>query len=179
MTSARPDDLPDFGRPPVVETVLSAQFQPLSQMKAAHFGLFWNQIRNRYPKTEERPTMDPVVEKFPEPIRRTLRVQFPVSETPPLPRFGLSTKTKTSCYRFNLTGLLGTGAERAKAIPTLATKRLRGLFEHDFEEFREVAQEKLGAIEVNQCEVTYVDRGRRRLVMPRGLGQGVDNVEAA
>ncbi len=36
-----PDSLPIFATPPVVETVLSAQFFPLEYFSNAHAGWFW------------------------------------------------------------------------------------------------------------------------------------------
>ena len=127
-------------------------------MKAAHFGLFRNQIRNRYPKTEERPTMDPVVEKFPEPIRRTLRVQFPVSETPPLPRFWFVDQNENELLQVQFDRFIRNWRRTGEGDSYPRYEKVKELFEHDFEEFREfVSQEKLGAIEVNQCEVTYVN----------------------
>src|ERR1035438_10399713 len=56
--TSRPVDLPDFANPPVAEVVLSVQFEALSRMRAAHFGLFWARIRDRYPRTEERPALE-------------------------------------------------------------------------------------------------------------------------
>jgi hypothetical protein len=46
-------DLADFECPPVVETVLSLQFEKLSAMRAVHFGVFWLRVREEFPKTEE------------------------------------------------------------------------------------------------------------------------------
>jgi hypothetical protein len=45
--------LADFDNPPVVEMVLSSQFERLTAMQLVHFGLFWRKVQNRFPKTEE------------------------------------------------------------------------------------------------------------------------------
>src|SRR5208283_4765348 len=56
--------LPDFGNPPVVETVLGVEFAPLSKWGIPHFGLFWNGIRDEYPRFEVQPPLESAPEKF-------------------------------------------------------------------------------------------------------------------
>ena len=46
----RPSDLPDFSSPPVVETVLSVQFDRLKAAHSAHFGLYWREVLSRFQK---------------------------------------------------------------------------------------------------------------------------------
>lgn len=58
----RPDDLPEFSDPPVVEVVLGMQFQPVRQLRQAHFGLFWQRIQEDYPKTVDHGRLETVVE---------------------------------------------------------------------------------------------------------------------
>jgi hypothetical protein len=55
---------PDFHNPPVVETVLSAQFETLEAMNAVHFGLSAQRVRGQFPQTQEHPALDPVIEPF-------------------------------------------------------------------------------------------------------------------
>ena len=57
-----------FDNPPVVETVLSLQFEELSAMQVAHLGLFWRKVKDRFPKTEARPALAPIIERSPEPV---------------------------------------------------------------------------------------------------------------
>ena len=157
MTS-RPADLPDFENPPVVEVVLSVQFEALSQMRAAHFGLFWAQIRGRYPRTEERPALDPVVERFPEPVRRRLGVQFPIFETPPLPRFWFLHQTENELLQVQSDRFIKNWRKTGEGDAYPRYESVKEWFEQDFKEFQEFAsREKLGSIGVNQCEVTYVN----------------------
>ena len=59
----RPTDPPDFRDPPVVETVLSVQFDRLTAARTAHFGLYWNEVHERFPKTEERGELQAVFER--------------------------------------------------------------------------------------------------------------------
>jgi uncharacterized protein (TIGR04255 family) len=82
----RPADLPDFDEPPVVETVLSVQFDPLTEMRTAHLGLFWNEFRTDFPKTAERPPLGRIFEQFPETPRTRLGLELQSYENPPVPR---------------------------------------------------------------------------------------------
>src|SRR5467141_1522632 len=91
--SIRPADLPDFEEPPVVETVLSVQFEPLTDMRTAHLGLLWGKFRANFPKTEERPTLERVFEQFPDTPRTRLGPQLKTYENPPIPSFFFKQKT--------------------------------------------------------------------------------------
>ncbi len=158
MVMAEPDDRPDFENPPVIETVLSVQFQPLSQMRAAHFGLFWNQIRDRYPTTEERPALDPVVERFPEPVKRRLGVHLPILETPPLPRVWFIHRSQNELLQVQTDRFIRNWRKTSGGDAYPHYETVKQWFDQDFLEFQDFAsREKLGAIEVNQCEVTYVN----------------------
>ena len=78
--SSRPEHLPDFDDPPVVETVLSVQFEPLPLVQAAHLGLLWNEYRAAFPKTDERPALEPVIELFPESHAARVGLKFQAEE---------------------------------------------------------------------------------------------------
>ena len=55
--------------PPIVETVLSVQFEPLAGLHTAHLGLLWEKFRRDFPRSEEQPPIDQMIEQFPEPFR--------------------------------------------------------------------------------------------------------------
>lgn len=55
--------LPDFENPPVTETVLGVEFQPLSGWLIPHFGLFWERIREEYPHVQVVPPLGPSTEE--------------------------------------------------------------------------------------------------------------------
>ncbi|MGH7048593.1 MAG: hypothetical protein ACREE2_19635, partial [Stellaceae bacterium] len=60
MSDIPEHDLADFDNRPVVETVLSAQFERLAAMRSVHFGLFWQRVKDEFPNTEEHPALSPV-----------------------------------------------------------------------------------------------------------------------
>lgn len=76
--------LPDFESPPVIEVVYGAQFKPLG-LQSPSIGLFWQSIRNRYPKFEEMPVLEPVIERF-GPDQKIQQVQVSLLPRPPIPR---------------------------------------------------------------------------------------------
>ena len=66
-TMKRPTDLPDYEDPPVNEVVIGVQFARTA-ITGAHAGVFWEQLRDRFPNTAEQPPLDPQIEFF-EPFR--------------------------------------------------------------------------------------------------------------
>ncbi|MFN0171443.1 MAG: TIGR04255 family protein [Bryobacteraceae bacterium] len=158
MVTTRKDDLPDFENPPVVETVLSVQFEPLTALRTAHLGILWEKFRARYPKVEDHPPLDSVSEQFPEVPRPRLGLQLQTFDRQPVPRMWF---------------IADQGNEMIQVQPDRFVKNWRkeGLderypryeagkksFERDFTVFEEfLTENRLGAPHVNQCEVTYVN----------------------
>lgn len=54
----RPADLPDYDNPPVNEVVIGIQFDQLA-ITGAHIGLFWEELRDEFPKPLEQPLSSP------------------------------------------------------------------------------------------------------------------------
>jgi len=48
-------ELPDFDRPPAVETFLGFHFASLQNWKTQYFGLFWQEIKDEYPDVQVLP----------------------------------------------------------------------------------------------------------------------------
>jgi uncharacterized protein (TIGR04255 family) len=156
MSDASDLELPDFDNPPVVETVLSAQFERLAAMRVVHFGAFWQRVKDEFPSTEEHLALPPVFEG--EPIQ-PVQLRFETQETMPLLRLWLLNSDGTELMqiqndRFIKNWRKGTGnSEYPHYTPVI-----KPAFERDFKEFQTfVADQKLGEIRVNQCEVTYVN----------------------
>jgi uncharacterized protein (TIGR04255 family) len=49
--------LPDFDDPPVAETVLGVEFEPLQGWDVRHFGLFWETIADEFPHFQTKPPL--------------------------------------------------------------------------------------------------------------------------
>jgi uncharacterized protein (TIGR04255 family) len=80
--TATPSPLPDrtkFVDPPIVELVVSLFHLPITELKAQHIGLYWDQIRDRFPICEQQsPVVNPT---DPQPFMEATGELFP------LPRF--------------------------------------------------------------------------------------------
>jgi uncharacterized protein (TIGR04255 family) len=151
-----PSALPSFERPPVVETVLSVQFERLRPLRTAHLGVFWSRVRDRFPLTEEHPPLAQVFERFPETISRGVSMQLG-AEMVSVPRIWLmsgSEMIQVQADRFIKNWRkVGEKDEYPHYLPVV-----RPAFERDFGEFKTfVAEQDLGVIRTNQCEVTYVN----------------------
>ena len=158
MVTTRPSDLPDFDNPPVVETVLSAQFQRLPDIRAAHFGLFWNEIKDRFPKTEERPPLEPTSEVFPDPRKPPLGLRIESYEHPPIPRFWFINESGTELLQIQQDRFIRNWRKVGQGDEYPRYENLKARFEEDFNLFRGfIAAQGFESIKVNQCEVTYIN----------------------
>ena len=156
--SVRPADLPDFDDPPVVETVLSVQFEPLAAMRTAHLGLLWESFRHEFPNTEERPLLERVLEQFPETPRVRLGLELQTYENPPVPRVWFTTMQANEMIQVQPDRFIKNWRKEGESETYPRYERNKASFERDFAVFQEfVTANRLGVLRVNQCEVTYVN----------------------
>lgn len=156
---SRPAHLPDFDDPPVVETVLSVQFDPLPSVQAAHLGLLWNEYRSSFPKTEERPPLEPVIEQFPESLTTRVGLKLQALESMPIPRIWFTNEQEGEMIQVQNDRFIknwrkpGDGYRYPHYDETV-----RPHFDRDFGIFVAFLENnRLGTPRVNQCEVTYVN----------------------
>jgi len=151
-----PRDLPEFENPPVIEVVLSIQFEPLVKLTNAHLGLLWAKYKDRYPKTQSFAPIEPVIEKFgilPPP--QEVRVQL--MQTPVL-RSWFKDEAETLLIQVQQDRFLYNWIKGPKADEYPRYRFVRERFEEEFSIFQGfINREELGEIIPNQCEVTYVN----------------------
>lgn len=151
--------LPDFENPPAVETYMGAYFDPLESWKVPHFGLFWNRIKNDYPKVEVR---------APIPSREGVEFEFGVAG----PQREL--KIPIRCWFINQDDTRLIQVQNNVFIhnwrrpggsqePYSHYDDLRPIFEQEWRRLTEFLREQsLGKVNVLMCEVAYInhiDRG--------------------
>lgn len=159
MFEIESSNLPEFDRPPVVETVLAAQFEPIKGMRTVHFGLFWERIRERFPTTEDKPALEAAFERFEEAPKRTPRLRFEAREDATPERMWFVNKPGTEMIQLQVDRFIknwrktSVDAEYPRYEKTIKPGFLRDL--SVFQEF--LLGEGLGPIRMNQCEVTYVN----------------------
>ena len=151
-------DLPNFGDPPVVEVVLSVQFEPLEGLRVAHLGLLWNEFRERFPKTEERPPIEAVIEKFEPRSPAKVGVRIETYEIPPVPRTWLLNEASTELIQVQPDRFIHNWRKIGEGDEYPRYEKIRESFRQELETFSQfLAREKVGELRFNQCEVTYVN----------------------
>jgi uncharacterized protein (TIGR04255 family) len=148
---------PDYERPPVIETILGVQFEPLSQMKTAHLGAFWKELGGDWPIVLDAPALEPKFEEFSDSARwGKAGIQFKLTQISDIRLQMKNTsgdrmiQVQNGCLHFNWLGEAGGQYPRYKKVLSE--------FLAVFEKFRSfVSREKVGELKPNQWEVTYLN----------------------
>ncbi len=156
-----PGQTPKFKNPPVVETVLGVQFEPLAAMRIVHYGLFWERVRDDFPVVEEQAALDPQIETFDESVLLP-SAGWRISGRPELPRawfLGPDSSAGQQLIQLQTDRFLHNWRRtttRGQAYPSYDQNREQFIRRYrSFLEF--VDEQQLGAVAANQCEVTYVN----------------------
>jgi uncharacterized protein (TIGR04255 family) len=159
--------LPTFRKPPVVETVLGVQFDPLPKFQNAHLGAFWRHLlvravgagdsdAHRWINVNDAPPIEPAYERF-EDERNwgpelTLRLTADVACRLQIRNADGSAMVQVQNGRlhYNWIGQAGEQYRRYAIV--------RPVFDMIYGEFLQFVQsEALGDVRPNQWEVTYVN----------------------
>ncbi len=146
---------PTFDNPPVIETVLGVQFEPLKGLTSGHVGWFWKELRDRnWTKFAETIALPDEFERF-EPTPRApaqmrfVPMPFPGRSQISSPDDGRMIQIQPSRFHYNWNRVGGEYPRYRKVLEEFA---------HHFENFcRFVKQVKLGEVVPNQWELTYID----------------------
>ena len=153
----RPDGLPNFQDPPLVETVLSLQCEPLHGFSLVHVGLLWQHYRDAFPLIEEHPPLPEARETFVAPAQGQMEVT--IERKPPVPRAWFLNALKTELIQVQADRFIHNWRKAGEGpTPYPRYERVRAKFRDEVEKFEQfLRDEKLGQVEINQCEVTYVN----------------------
>lgn len=158
MRRARPAGLPDFAHPPVVETVLSVQFEQLLLAKTAHFGLYWSQIRMGYPQTAEQAELPAVVEMEAGQPALPIDIQLQTFNAPPTPRFWFTNSAGTELLQVQRDRFIKNWRKVGEQDVYPHYEQVKKGFDRDFNKFSQfIEKHELGQVRINQCEVTYIN----------------------
>ncbi|MBI3467594.1 MAG: TIGR04255 family protein [Planctomycetes bacterium] len=158
MTRTRPmqsRSLPKFRRPPVIETIIGVQFDPLPKFRNAHLGAFWTTLGQDWPRVSDAPTLEPQFERFGEGDRWG-KLRFKVTQDPST-RARIEHADGTQMIqvqngRFHY-NWLGKGGGQYPHYPNV-----RAAFDCQLAHFRSfLASSALGELRPNQWEVTYLN----------------------
>lgn len=135
---------PSYTNAPLNEVSIGVQFEPLSQLKIPHFGLFWERIRAQYPNVEHAP---PIVGREQEP-----------SEWFPLPRVWFIDKTDSQLIQLQTDRLNFNWRHRDGASPYPRFGEVAKQFFDLLTEFdRFVVEQSIGMISPTAVELTYIN----------------------
>ena len=146
-----------YKNPPVVETVISVQFNPLADFGAGQLGAFWEELGPEWPFVTDAPAVDPVFERF-EPATVWEQSAFVRLSSKVDVRLRIRNKTKDRMIQvqngrffYNWLGTPGTEYPSYDFV--------RPEFDEYWVKFREfvVARSDDNVIQPNQWEILYVN----------------------
>lgn len=155
----QPSELPEFDNPPVVETMLSVQFDPIPGVRTAHLGLLWDAFKDSFPNVDERVPLEPVIERFPANLSSQPQIRVEAGESFAIPRLWFVSKSGNELIqvqnnRFSK-NWRKTGQE--ELYPRYEST-IRPQFDRDYQSFVGFLEENsLGRPRINQCEVMYLN----------------------
>ncbi|MFQ5729879.1 MAG: TIGR04255 family protein [Waddliaceae bacterium] len=150
--------LPNFKNPPVTETVLGVQFDPIEKLSAPVYGLYYSKIRDEYPDFEVHPPLSQAVERFDEKL----------GIVPPTINLDIRKTPDVRCWFLEKEGNRLLQAQKDRFIQNWRKVKeddvypryesLKPIFKREWLRFCDFLKEEgLSSPEVNQCEVTYIN----------------------
>jgi uncharacterized protein (TIGR04255 family) len=161
------ETLKKFARPPLVETVLGVQFQPLPGFSNAHLGVFWKRLGQEWPSLSDAPSLEPQFERFAGTEAWAkwgvqLKLTQDVGSRLQITSASQDRMIQVQNGRFHYNWLGQSGARYPHY------NELRRAFVHELSNFQKFLAEELQAeLQPNQWEVTYVNHLPKETVWKR------------
>ena len=150
----RPDSLPDYKQPPLIEVALAVQFESLPQLRQAHLGLFWSEIIEDYPNVRDQPPLESVVERFDD--GELPMFQLEITDAPPLHRAWFISADDTLLVQVQSDRFVHNWRQRGEPYPRF--EPLYETFSTRLAQFEQVlARTNVPAPAYNHIEVTYIN----------------------
>lgn len=149
--------LPDFDNPPVVETVLGIEFAPLKGWGIPHFGLFWQETREEYPRFDVQAPLVSQIEKFDKEPMSGASVRLQMLTDPPV-RCWFYDRSETRLLQVQNDRFIHNWRKTREADAYPRYESIRAIFQREWTRFCDfLRSQNLGKPDVRQCEVTYVN----------------------
>ncbi len=156
QTSYTHPTLPDFSKPPVIEVALAVQFDLLSSLQTPHIGILWSNFRPTFPRVEQHPPRNSVIEKFG--VRKPDKATVTFGMGIPVPRCWFLNETGTELIQVQQDCFVHNWRKGSEVDEYPHYRYIREKFELELNTFRQfIRNENLGEFIPNQCEVTYVN----------------------
>lgn len=143
-----------FSNPPVVESVLGVQFEPLAKFKIGHLGAFWKALGPEWPATADAPAIEPQFETFGTRVwgGATFKITEELQMRTQIRNERNDRMVQIQNGRLHYNWLGQDGAQYAEY------EKVRPEFDKVLQRFLSFLQtEGLGELKPNQWEVTYVN----------------------
>ncbi len=152
-----------FDRPPVVETVLGVQFDPIEGLTNAHLGAFWATLGDAWPNVSDAPALDSSFEEFGNGARwQPTRLQLKLSREFAA-RIRISDAARHRLIQVQNRRLHFNWIKRSGTEYPRYSNMVRPQFDQVLSDFRNyLSVSGLPPLRPNQWEVTYVN------ALPRG-----------
>lgn len=149
--------LPKFDAPPVVETVLSAQFARLERFSNAHAGWFWkNYLAKDWSRVNSAPRLEDQFERFGEEIRWGTPPGLRILPGSGPERLQILRDDSERMIQVQDSRFIYNWTKQEEQYPSYE-QVLRG-FEKEFTAFEKFSKDAgLALLDLNQWEVTYVN----------------------
>jgi uncharacterized protein (TIGR04255 family) len=149
--------LPKFDKPPVIEMVVGVEFADLGGLTIPHFGLFWAQIKDKYPNCVVKEPAPSQIEIFDGQGKQEIKFNFPILG-PPQIRCWYSNEQRTWLLQLQQDRFIQNWRKTASDPSYSHYTNVRNRFEEEFQRFQEfVEKQQLGSLQIRQCEVSYVN----------------------
>lgn len=152
LVAAMLSDTPKYDRPPVVEVACGVLFSTPTPLRTPHIGLYWETIKRDFPRVEEAPPLDPVIENH----GAMGVMQFGVGFLPPIRRNWFVSADGGSLIqvqedRFLFNWKKAEGADRYPSYDKVIAR-----FDEHLAGFRRVLEKlEVGDVAYRQFELTY------------------------
>ena len=148
-------ELASFRQPPLREVALTVQFESLDMLTSAHVGLFWQEVRESFPRIQESVALPatPIERKGSRPTN--LRVEL--LKEPPLTRTQFVDAHDREFVQIQHDRFIRNWrkGDENDVYPRYE-KHIRPRFESEFRRFIEFAHAcELGEVKPVQCEIAY------------------------
>ena len=152
--------LASFRKPPLHEVALSVQFESITALTSAHIGLFWQDIRDRFPHAEDQMPLPAVaIERAGS---RPHQLQLEVGQAPPHTRFWFMDADRRELVQIQRDRFIRNWRKVVEGdIYPRYDDHIRPRFKEDFDRFLTfVGNQGLGSVRPVQCEVAYFNHIR-------------------
>jgi uncharacterized protein (TIGR04255 family) len=150
----RPSYLPDYRDPPIDEMVIGVQFPPIPNFQDAHAVIFWQSVRQEYPRIQTQPRIEGPIESREALPAAPQVINFPLGPTQA--RTWLISEDDEYLIQIQNTRFIQNWRRRQGPYPHF--EKIRDAFDDHFKSFRQLlSSEGLDEPTTQQVEVSYVN----------------------